>query len=131
MWGHVGPGCIKHNSWIEWTYILSPNPPFKWPDIIMICNILFFFFFFRVWFVIYKYVWTISRYNLKSMGKRTGYCASWCIEYGLTSGAIALSTLNTIAPSAIVLDGWDWKLNFQLSISTIELKKVKKNVLKN
>ena len=65
------------------------------------------------------------------MGKRIGYCASWYIEYGLTSGAIVLSTLNTIAPSAIVLDGWDWKLNFQLSISTIELKKVKKNVLKN
>ena len=42
------------------------------------------------------------------MEKRTGYCASWYIEYGLTSGAIVLNTLNTIALalSAIVLDHW-------------------------
>ena len=123
MWGHVGPGCIKHNSWIEWTYILSPNPPFKWPDIIMIYNILFFFFL-RVWFVIYKYIWTISRYNLKSMGKRTGYCASWYIEYGLTSGAIVLNTLNTVALGLKV----EFSIfNFNYWIKKKSLKKILKN----
>ena len=62
------------------------------------------------------------------MGKCASWCASWYIEYGLTSGTIIL---NTIASDAIKLDGWDWKLkNFQLSISTIELKKVLKKSVK-
>ena len=40
-------------------------------------------------------------------------------------GDICQCQVWTSEPSAIALDGWDWKLNFQLLISTIELKKVK------